>query len=83
MRVGQRVDQLHIDPHLVVHFLNAAFEDVRYIELFCDVTQVGRRAFEFLGRRARDHFQVSDLCQPCEDFILHALCEKRIVGIAA
>ena len=29
MRVGQRVDQLHIHAHLVVRLLHAAFEDVR------------------------------------------------------
>ncbi len=62
MRIGLSIDQLHAHPHLIVHFLDAAFEDVRYIELFCDLTQISRRALEFLGRRARDHFQVGDLC---------------------
>ena len=40
MRVGQRIDQLHIDAHLIVRFLHAAFEDVHDSELFCDLAQI-------------------------------------------
>ena len=37
MRAGECVDQLHIDPHLIVCSLHAAFEDVSDAELLCDV----------------------------------------------
>ncbi len=37
MRVVHSVDQLHIDAHLIVRFLHAAFEDVHYAELLCDL----------------------------------------------
>ena len=33
MRVGQRVDQLHIHAHLIVRLLHAAFEDVHHTQL--------------------------------------------------
>ena len=33
MRIGQRVDQLHIHADLIVRFLHAAFEDVGDAEL--------------------------------------------------
>ena len=34
--VRLRVDQLHIDAHPIAGFLDAAFEDMRDAELFCD-----------------------------------------------
>ena len=39
MRVGRGLDQLHVDPHLVVGFLHAAFEDVRHAELLRDLAE--------------------------------------------
>ena len=58
MRVGQGIDQLHIDADLIARLLHAAFQDVQDAELFRDVRQVFWRTFEFLRRRPRDHFQV-------------------------
>ena len=48
MRVAQRIDQLHVDAHLVVGFLYAAFEDVSDPELPGDIAQVRGRALEAL-----------------------------------
>jgi hypothetical protein len=82
MRVRERVDQLHIDPHLIVHFLHAAFENVQRTELLRDIGQILGRTLEFLRRRARNYFQVRNFCQTGENFILHAFGEKGVVGIA-
>ena len=51
-------------------------------ELLRDIGQIFRRAFEFLRRGPRDDFQVGDLGQPRQNFVLHAFGEKRVVGIA-
>ena len=83
MRVIQRVDQLHIHAHLISRFLYAAFENVRYAELLRDLRQIFRRTFEILRRRARDHFEIGDLGQSREDFILHAFAKVGVVRIAA
>ena len=60
------------DPHLLVRFLDAAFENVRHVELLRDLAQIGRRAFVSLRRGARNHFEVGDLGEAREDFILDA-----------
>ena len=49
MSVVHGVNELNVDPHLVVGFLHAAFDDVHDPELPGDFTQVRRRAFEALG----------------------------------
>ena len=82
MRVGHRVDQLHIDAHLIVRFLHAAFEDMHDSELFRDLRQVVGRALEALRRGARDDFQVGYLGETCQDFLLHAFGEISVVGVA-
>ena len=56
-------------------FLHAAFEDVGHAELLRDLGQVARLALILLGRSARDHFQVRDLRQPRQDFVLDAAGE--------
>ena len=78
MGVSDRIDQLHIDPHLVVRLLHTPFENVHHPELLRDLTQIGRHGLEPLGRSPRDHFQVGDLRQPRQNFILNAFRKKRI-----
>ena len=56
MRVGQGIDQLHIDADLVVRFLHASFEDVGHAELLCDLGKLSGALLKSLRRRARDHF---------------------------
>ena len=82
MCVRHRIDQLHVDAHLIVRLLDTAFENVEDAKLLCDVRQILRRAFEFLRRSPGNDFQVGHLGQPGEDFVLHAFSEKGVVGIA-
>ena len=83
MRVRHRIDQLHVDPHLIVRFLDTAFENVQDAKLLRDVRQILRRALELLRRGPRNDFQVRYLRQPRQDLVLHAFGEKSVVGIAA
>src|SRR4029077_9974830 len=78
MRVGQRINELHIDAYLIVRFLHAAFENVRHTELLRDLGKIIRRAFEMLCRCARNHFQVCDLGQAGKNFVLNSLCKISI-----
>src|SRR5262249_23526911 len=39
---GLRVDQLHIDPHLIGRFLDATLKNVRYAELLRDLGEITR-----------------------------------------
>ena len=78
MGISDRIDQLHIDPHLVVRLLHTAFENVHHPKLLRDFAQIRRHSFEPLGRRPRDHLQVGDLRESGEYFILHTFREKRI-----
>jgi hypothetical protein len=78
MRVGQRINELHIDAHLVVRFLHAAFENVRHAKLLRDLGEIVRRAFEMLRRCARNYFQIGHLGQAGKDFILHAFGEVSV-----
>ena len=83
MRVGQGVDELHVHADLVIRLLHASFEDVGDAELLRDLSQIGRRALESLRRCARNHFQLGDLCQPRQNFVLNAFAEVRVLRIAA
>ena len=56
MPVGHRINELHIDAHLIVRFLYAAFKNVHYPELLRDVTQVRWRTLKTLRRSAGDDF---------------------------
>ena len=76
--VRQRVDQLHIYADAIAHFLDTSFQDESDAELLCDLHQIFGGAFVALRRSARDHFQVIDLGQAREDFILNAVSEIRI-----
>ena len=78
VRVGRGVNELDIHPHLVVRFLHAALEDVRYPELAGDLREIVRRTFEMLRRSAGDDFQVRNFRQPGQDFVLDALREVSV-----
>ena len=82
MRVAHRIDELHIDAHLIVRFLHAAFENVHHPELLRDVAQIRWRALESLGRRARNNLEVCHFRQSGKNFVLHAFSEIGVVGIA-
>ena len=79
MRIGPRVDQLRVHPHLVGRALHAAFEYMRHAELLADLAQIARSAGLVLHHAgAADHFQVRDPGQVGEDFVLHAVGEKGV-----
>ena len=40
MGIGLRVNQLHIDPHLIGRFLHATLKNVRYAKLLRDLAQI-------------------------------------------
>ena len=61
MGIGLRVNQLHIDPHLVGRFLHAALKNVRYAKLLRDLGEIARFALILLRGRARNYFQICDL----------------------
>ena len=54
IRLG--VDQLHIDPHLVGHFLHAALNNVCYPKLLRDLVEITRLAVIALRGSARNYF---------------------------
>src|SRR5215468_5801829 len=78
MGIGLRVNQLNIDPYLIRRLLNAALKNVRYAKLLRDLGEVGRLALIPLRGSTRDHFQIRDLSQPRQDFLLYAI---REIGI--
>ena len=78
MRIVRRLDQLDIDPDPLAVFLDAPLEDMGDTQLAGDLRQVVGRAFVMLGGGARDHFQVSDLGQAGQDFILDAIGEISV-----
>lgn len=82
MRVGRRVNELHIHPHLIVRLLHAPFENVHHTELLRDLRQIIGRALETLRRGTRDHFQIGHFGQAREDFILHAFGEIGVLRVA-
>ena len=83
MRVGQSVNQLYVDAHLIVSFLHTAFQDVHYAELLRDLGKIIRRAFEMLCRRAGDDFERLNLGKAGENFILHAFSKVSVLLLIA
>ena len=55
MGIGLRVNQLHIDPHLVGRFLHAPLKNVGYTKLFRDLAEIARFALILLRRSSRNH----------------------------
>jgi hypothetical protein len=60
MRVGLGVDQLCVDPDLVIRSLDAPFEHIAYAEIATDLLRVDRLVF--VGERGipRDHKHMRD-----------------------
>ena len=56
MGIGLRVNQLHIDPHLIGRFLHATLKNVRYAKLLRDLAQIPRFALILLRGSARNYF---------------------------
>src|SRR5205823_2369903 len=81
MGISVPVNQLHIDPHLVSHFLHAAFEKVRYTKLPCDVAEIPWLALILLCGSARNYFQTRNASKPCQDLLVDAFSEIRIIWI--
>src|SRR6266700_5853728 len=82
MRIGRGVNQLHVHPDLIGRLLHAAFENVCYTKLLGDLRQIVRRTLEMLSGRARDDFQIGNLCQSRQDFFLYAIGKVSIVRVA-
>ncbi len=79
MRVSPRVEQLRVNSNFVGSPLYAAFDDMCYAELLADFAQIARRAALVLhDARAADHFEISNLCQVRQDFVLHTVGEVSI-----
>ena len=57
---------------------------MRNTQIFCDLAQVSfRTRFIFHHARAADHFQVGNLGEIGEDFVLHASGEKGVFFVLA
>ena len=79
VRIAAGVDELRVDPHLAARALHTALEYMRYAKLFPDLAQVTRDSglvLHYAG--AADHFQICDFGEVGQDFILHAIREKRV-----
>ena len=54
-------DQLHIDAHLIICFLDATFQEIGDAELVRNLGGTLRCVLVTLRGRARDHFEIRDL----------------------
>src|SRR4029434_9596300 len=79
MRIAGCLDEVHADADCVASFLNATLKNVRHIKLLRDLREIARVTLIPLRRSARNYFQVRDLCQTREDFLLNAI-RKISVG---
>ena len=83
MRIVSRPDQLHVHAHRVAAFLHVPFEDVGDAKLPADFRQVSWRTFVELRGSARDHFEIGNLGQARQDFVLDAVGEVGVILICA
>src|SRR5260370_39565724 len=83
MRVGLRLNELDVDMHAAARFLDAAFENIRNMQVSRYLAQIFRRAFVTRRRSARDYSQAADLGKGGDNFILNALCEVSILFLIA
>ncbi|MFZ3375601.1 MAG: hypothetical protein WA183_08610, partial [Chthoniobacterales bacterium] len=74
---------MNIDPHLIGCFLDATLKDVRYAKLLRDLSKIARFALILLRRSARNHFQIRDLSQARQNFVLHPFGKIGVVRIVA
>ena len=79
MCVIARIDQLRVHAHTIAHALHTAFHQMRDPELLRDLAQVARDSSLVLHHRsAADHFQVGDLGEVSQNFVLHAVGKKGV-----
>jgi hypothetical protein len=76
VRIAASVDQLRVHSHLICNPLDTAFQHVSNAQRLTNLSQVTRgRGLVLVYAGAADHFQVGDLGQIGEDFILNAVGE--------
>src|SRR5262249_32328985 len=83
LRTGLGVNQVNIDPHLIACLLDATLDDVCYPKLLRDLSKIARFALILLCRSTRNHFQIGDLSQTRQDFLLDAIGKIGIVWVTA
>ena len=82
MRVGHALISCTFTRTWSPAFCTLPSKNVGDAELLRDLGKIFRRAFEVLRRRPRDHFQVRDLGQSRQDFVLHAFTKVSVIRIA-
>jgi hypothetical protein len=75
-----RVNQLHIDPHLIARFLHATLNNVRYSKLLGDLGEIARFLIVPRGS-AGNYFQVRDASQSGQDLLLDAVGEISVIWV--
>src|SRR4030095_2533843 len=80
-RIGLRVNQLHIDPHLVARFLHATLKNIRYAKLLRDLGEILRLALIALRGSARNYFQICDAGQSRQDLLLDTISQVGVIRI--
>src|SRR5439155_25808304 len=84
MRVRFCVDQLRADTDTIGSTLHASLDHVRDAEFIRNLTQVSLYSALVLHHRCpTDHFQIRNLGQVIQDFVLDAISKKGVVGISA
>src|SRR5438477_7603399 len=84
MRIVAGIDQLRVHAHTIAYALYTALDQTCNPKLLADFAQValGPR-FVLHHRSTADHLQVGDFGEVSQNFVLHAISEKGVVGIAA
>ena len=78
------IDQLRVDAHAIARALNASFYHIRDSQLLRDLAQIAcNSALILQNGGSADDFQVCDLRQVREDFVLHPIGEGGILFVAA
>src|SRR5207245_4035176 len=67
--------------HAVGRALHATFQDICHAKLLRYFAQTFRRTLIAHSGRARDHFQIGDLGQPHQDFLLNSVGEYAFSGL--
>src|SRR5215475_3815291 len=83
MRIAGCLDEVHADADCVASFLNATLKNVCHTKLLRDLREIARFALIPLRRSARNYFQVRDLCQAREDFLLNTIRKIGVIWVAA
>ena len=72
------IKQLNIDPYLIGNFLHATLKNIGHAKLLRDLGEIARFALITLGGSAGNDFQIRDLGQACENFLLNPIGEISI-----